>query len=208
MGFGCLFVGYFFANMMPPVGSPLSVAKLIGYPLMIAAFYRLAPFQKRFLYCFFASFATLPFAVYYAMIGLSQFGVISAYRFLGGTVYTVVDICYIAVSLTVHVLMLLAVVALMKELGHQALLTTAWRNLICSASYFVLRGLMLIPCAMQKYLLAITLLLWVFMLFMNLFMLFKCYRYICPEGDEDMSDPLKLELPKGYGEEGIDGEQK
>ena len=207
MGFGCLFIGYFFANMMPPAASPLSLAKLIGYPLMIAAFYRLAPYHKRFLYCFFASFATLPFAVYYGMIGLAQFSVIPTYWFLTGTFYTVVEICYIAVSLALHVLMLLAIIGLTEVLKHTTLLTAAWRSFVCACAYFLLRILMLIPCAMQKYLLAITLLLWLCMLFMNLFLLFKCYRYICAEGDDNVSDALKINpTMQGYGEEGNDGE--
>lgn len=207
MGFGCLFVGYFFATMMPPAGSPLSVAKLIGYPLMIAAFFRLAPYHKRFLHCFYASFASLPFAVYYGLFGLSEFNVIPKLWILGGTFYTVVDICYLAVSLLIHVLMLRAIIGLTAELQHTALQGNAWRNLVCVCLYFLLRGLMLIPCAMQKYLFAATVLLWLCMLFMNLFLLFKCYRYICPEGDETMSEPLSKALEqRSVSEEERDGD--
>ena len=207
MGFGCLFVGYFFANMMPPVGTPLSLAKLIGYPLMIAAFYRLAPYHKRFLHCFIASFATLPFAVYYGLLGLAEFKVMPQLWFLTGTFYTVVESCYLAVSALIHVLMLLAIFALTKELQHADLQGNALRCLICTGLYTVLRGLMLIPCAMQKYLFAATMLLWLCMLFMNLFLLFRCYRYICPEGDENMPEPLRIKRRVEEIEPAEEGEQ-
>ncbi len=202
MGFGCLLVGYFFANMMPPGGTPLSIAKLIGYPLMIAAFYRLAPYHKRFLYCFFASLATLPFAVYYALYALSVMGVVESYAFLSGTFYSVVGIVYLAVSLAVHLLMLLAVSALCRELGLTAIRGYAWRSVTFVAAYFLLRFVMMIPVAWLQKLLAPTLLVWLCMVFLNLFLIFKCYRHICPEGDEYMPDRTQ---PKKTGK-GIEDE--
>ena len=193
MGFGCLFIGYFFANMMPPVGSPLSITKLLGYPLMVAALYRLAPYHKRFLYSFFVSLAMLPFAVYYGMYGLYTFGVFPAYAFLSGTFYNVVHIVYLGVSLVLHVLLLLAIAGLSLELKQNELRTGAWRNMTFVGVYFLLRFLMLLPTPVMQRLVGAALLVWLAMIFMNLFLLFKCYRYICPEGDEDMPDrtPVK-----------------
>lgn len=193
MGFGCLFIGYFFANMMPPVGSPLSVLKLIGYPLMVAALYRLAPYHKRFLYCFILSLATLPFAVYYGMYGLSEFGAFPTHAFLSGTFYNVVQILYLAVSLALHVLLLLAVAGLSAELKLSQIRANAWRNLTFVGAYFLLRFLMMLPVSALQRLIGPTLLLWICMIFLNLYLLFRCYRYICPEGDEDMPDrqPVK-----------------
>lgn len=201
MGFGLLFVGYFFANMMPPGDSMLSLAKLIGYPLMIAAFYRLAPYHKRFLYCFFASFATIPFAIYHGMIGLFKLGVLSEYWFLTGSFHTVAEILHLAVSLVLHVMMLLAIAGLAGELKHTAIRTHAWRNFTFVAAYFLLRFVMMMPIQTLQRLFAPTLLLWLCMVILNLFLLFKCYRYICPEGDENMPEPIKLPLDTDEGAE-------
>ena len=66
MGFGWLIVGYFMVHIMA-VNSTFSVAMLLGYPLMIAGLFRLAPYQKRLFYAFCFSFFSLPFAVYYAL---------------------------------------------------------------------------------------------------------------------------------------------
>ena len=187
MGFGWLFLGYFFANMMPD-GSPLSFAKLIGYPLMIVGFYKLAAYHPRFRYCFYASFATVPFAVYYGMYGLARFGVFELFPFLSGTFYTVVDTCYLAVTLLLNALLLWAVAALTGELKLLTLQSSAWRNLIFVGIYYLLRVVMALPFPIQKYLIGPTLLLWLVTLFLILFLLFKCYRYICPEGDEAMPE--------------------
>lgn len=202
MGFGCLFIGYFFANMMPPVGSPLSVLKLIGYPLVVAALYRLAPYHKRFLYCFFVSLATLPFALYYGMFGLSSFGVFPAYAFLSGTFYNVVQIVYLTVSLAVHLLLLLAVAGLGAELKLSQIRANAWRNLTFVGAYFLLRVLMLLPVPALQRLIGPTLLIWICMIFLNLFLLFRCYRYICPEGDEDMPDRQPVKPTSRRSEDG------
>lgn len=201
MGFGCLFIGYFFANMMPPVGSPLSVMKIIGYPLMVAALYRLAPYHKRFFYSFFVSLATLPFAVYYGLFGLSAFGVFPAYAFLSGTFYNVVQILYLVVSLTLHILVLWAVAGLSAELKQAPIRTLAWRNVTFVGVYFLLRFLMLLPFPVLQRLIGPTLLIWLCMVFLNLFLLFRCYRYICPEGDEDMPDRESVKPKKKNSED-------
>ena len=96
MGFGWLMVGYLFANI------PLSFAKLLGYPLMIMALWRLAPYHSRFRYAFYSSFASLPFALYFSLSAFSQLGFLDL-TFLNGTVYNVVQWCYFAFSLFFHV---------------------------------------------------------------------------------------------------------
>lgn len=212
MGFGMLFVGYFFANMMPH-GSMLMAAKLIGYPLMIYAFYKLAPFHKRFLYCFYASFATLPFAVYFGLFGLSELGVLTKYWFLSnaGRFYVTVDVAYLTVSLVLHLLLLWAVSGLAKELQFQNILTFAYRNFTFVGVYFALRYALMLPFEKAQYLIGPTLILWLCMVFLNLFMLFKCYRFICPEGEDGGNDLQQLLSDKDAGrrrhaEEEDDGE--
>jgi hypothetical protein len=100
----------------------------------------------------------------------------------------VVQIVYLAVSLVLHVMILLAVAGLCKELKQIELRGNAYRNLIFVGAYFLLRLLMLLPAPALQRLIGVTLLIWLCMVFLDLFLLFRCYRYICPEGDEHMPD--------------------
>ena len=76
MGFGLLLIGYFFVAVVS-LFSPLSLAMLVGYPLMITALWRLAPYQRNFRTAFFFSFLSLPFAFYYALQALGEWGLLS-----------------------------------------------------------------------------------------------------------------------------------
>ena len=132
MGFGWVLAGYFFANIMA-VYSPLAVGMLVGYPLMIAGLYKLAPYHKRFYRCFIFSFFTLPFALY--------FGVYGAFRLVGaampalftGTVYDVTLIVYYTVSTAFQLLLLSGVAGLSAELGLTDLQSGALRDMILVA---------------------------------------------------------------------------
>ncbi|MBQ8357175.1 MAG: hypothetical protein IJX39_05135 [Clostridia bacterium] len=198
MGFGWLLIGYFFANVMS-LYSPLSFAMLAGYPMMIMGLYHLAPYHPRFRYTFYASFVSLPLAIYFALYGFSQMG-FGYFPFFTGTFYTVMEWCYFAFSLLFHALFLFAVAGLTRELGLIALEGNAWRNLIFVGTYYLLDGIARMPIpwimAHQGYFSLSLILLRICFILLNIYLIYKCYRYICPEGEENMPDKLSQKSKK------------
>lgn len=188
MGFGWLMVGYLFANI------PLSFAKLLGYPLMIMALWRLAPYHTRFRYAFYSSFASLPFALYFSLSAFSQLGFLDL-TFLNGTVYNVVQWCYFAFSLFFHVLLLYAITGLTAELGLTALQGNAWRNMVFVGLYYFVDGFARLPISwvstFRLYFVFVLIVLGFSYLLLDMYLIYKCYKYICPEGEDPSCDRLQ-----------------
>ena len=191
MGYGLLLIGYFFANILPVI-SFLSVAMPIGYGMMAVALFRLAPYEKRFLYAFYAALATLPAALYYAVYGLLQLGDGTVGLF-APTVFAVVQWVYFALSLGFVALLLWAQATFARDTELFSVQSNAWRNLTFVAIYHLLYlavsilnvcnvphvSAFVIPMTMLRYL----------CIFLNLWLFFKCYRYILPEGSEEAPLP-------------------
>ncbi len=184
MGFGWLLVGYFFVAVMS-IYSPLSFAMLAGYPMMIYALFQLAPYHRYFRANFFFSFLSLPFALYYALYGLGQMGfsVPSV-----GSVFETVEWIYFAFSLLFMAILLFAVFSLCRELGHARLLECATRSLIFFALAQVADLVGRLPVSFvrtyQGYFALPAVLLRLIVIFLNLYLMYQCYRYICPQGEE------------------------
>ena len=202
MGFGWLLVGYFFANVMS-LYSPLSFAMLAGYPMMIMGLWRLAPYHTRFRYAFYGSFISLPFAIYFSLYAFSQLG-FQEVAFLSGGFYSTVEWSYFAFSLLFHALLLYAIAGLTAELGLVALQGNAWRNLIFVVLYYLVDGFARLPIAwisaLQGYFSLVLILLRLSTLLLNMYLIFKCYRYICPE-EEDSSYKRQKKTSNQKGDE-------
>ena len=200
MGYGILLIGYFLANILPVI-SFLSLAMPIGYAVMAVALWRLAPYEKRFLYSFYAALAALPFALYYGVYGLLQL-LGGGEGFFAPVVFEVVSWVYFACSLAFTALLLWAQAAFAKESGLFSVQSNAWRNLTFVALYHLMylavsvlgacgvphTSAFVIPMTMLRYL----------CVFLNLWLFFKCYRYILPEGS-DAIEPAVEPTPKKKG---------
>ncbi len=199
MGFGWLFIGYFFVNIMA-LYSPLSVAMLVGYPLMICGLYRLAPYHRYFRFFFYYSFASLPFALYFSAYGLSQLLPALQLSVFAGGLHLAVEWLYFAFSLGFQVLLLLSVAGITAELGLLSIQSSAWRNMIMVGLYYLLDGFARLPIPwivshQGLFSLSLILLRLCYILF-NMYLIFKCYRHICPEEDRDMPDPVSKKKKK------------
>ena len=197
MGFGWLLIGYFFANVMS-LYSPLSFSMLAGYPMMVMGLWHLSPYHTRFRYAFFTSLLSIPFAVYFSLYAFSQLG-FQSFDFTSGSVYSAVELCYFVFSLVFYALLLYAIAGLAGELGLVALQGNAWRNLIFLVLYYMLDGFLRLPLSwltqVRMYFAIALILLRFSILFLNMYLIFKCYRYICPEG-EDQSCNRSKKTPK------------
>ncbi|MBE6701857.1 MAG: hypothetical protein E7585_00375 [Ruminococcaceae bacterium] len=190
MGFGLLLIGYFFANIMS-LYSTLSFSMLVGYPIMIYALWRLAPYHTRFRHSFYISFGALPFAVYFTVFAIMQWCGVQWALFEGVT-YGIFELGYFLFSLCFHFFLLYSVAGLAGELRFLVLQSGAWRNLIMMALYAVIDAISRLPipqiAANPAYFAIPVLLLKILFLFLNMWLFFQCYRKIAPE-DEDVRTP-------------------
>ena len=209
MGFGWLFVGYFFVAVVA-LYSPLSFAMLAGYPMMIYGLYQLAPYQRYFRVSFFFSFLSLPFAGYYAIYGLGQMGLPMPNV---GAIFASVEWVYFVFSLLFMALWLFAIFSLCRELTHARLFGCAARSLIFFAISQVVDFVGRLPVAFirenQGYFALPNILLRLIVIFLNLYLVYQCYHYICPQGEEfahlqadQHFDKLKREMKGGKNDAG------
>ena len=196
MGFGWLFLGYFFANIMEP-SSPLSFAMLAGYPMMIMGLWHLAHYHTRFFYTFFVSFASVPFALYYALCALEDFGLFALDFLHGAVLEALMQSGYSVFFLAFTLMVLYAIAGLCKELGLYSLMTTAWRNFLLIGIFGVFQALSMLPFLHGQAVFTVTLMVFrLICVVMNVLLCYKCYRYICPEGQEDNPAPSKKSFKK------------
>ena len=193
MGFGFLLTGYFFVSVIA-LFSPLAFVMLAGYPMMIFGLYRLAPYHKYLRVSFYASFFSLPFAVYYAVHAFSHFKFAVPAFFSGQTAQTV-EWLYFSFVLVFSVLWISAVAMLCRELVLAKLLGNAWRNLIILGATALIDLFVRLPIPFvqshQGYFAVPVLLLRFIIVFLNCMLVFGCYRIIRPEGEI-----VKREVPQ------------
>ena len=181
MGFGWFLIGYFFVCVVS-IYSPLSFAMLAGYPMMIYGLWQLAPYQRYFRVCFFFSFVSLPFALYYACYGLGQMGLAMP---AVGAIFATVEWIYFVFTLLFTALWLFAIYSLCRELCHQRTLAASIRAMIFFALTQVLDLVARLPVgAAARYFVLPAVLLRLITIFLNMYLIYLCYRYICPQGEE------------------------
>lgn len=187
MGTGLVFVGYFFANLVA-LFSPLAFVKLLGYPLMLLGLRRLRPYQSTFRVCYAVGYLSLPFAAYYTYTALLALGVPG--REVPSGLSTAVEWCYFVFFIAFELLLLLSYGRLSRELEHERTATPAFRNMIFVGLYalvYVVANLLDIAAsAVAKYFYLPLLLLRMLFLFLDLWLIYLCYRDIAPEESEQM----------------------
>lgn len=191
MGTGWLLVGYFFANMMP-IYSPLGFAKIVGYPMMLMGLFQLRAYHPWFRICYYLGYLSLPFAVFYTYQSLASFGL--AVPMPAQTIAAVTEWVYFAFCILFELAILYAIAKFSRELAHERTVTPAYRNMIFVALFAVLYTVASIPPIANsmagKYLALPTVFLRIAYLFLDMWLIFLCYRYICPEQSEILPESL------------------
>jgi hypothetical protein len=184
MGFGWFLVGYFFVSVVS-IYSPLSFAMLAGYPMMIYGLWQLAPYHRYLRVSFFSSFLCIPFALYYACYGFGEMGFAMP---AVDAVFATVEWIYFVFTLLFTALWLFAFFSLCKELYHQRLLACSIRSMIFFALAQLCDFTARLPIgfvqANSGYFALPAILLRLISIFLNLYLVYLCYRYICPQGEE------------------------
>lgn len=187
MGFGMLLIGYFLANILPVI-SAFSFAMLLGYPLLIAGLYRLAPYHKKFYYSMWVALPSPLFAMYYTVFGFATVGLLPSFAFLGGTVYLIVEWLYFSYTLLLNFMILWSVASFTGEMNLFSIQSSAWRNLTFTLIYHAVYLIIKLPIPLMlvhggAFALPVTLLRYL-CVFLNLWLFFLCYRNILPEESE------------------------
>ena len=186
MGFGWLMVGYFFVSTVA-LYSPLAMIMLIGYPMMIIGLRLLAPYHKYLKIAFFSSFFSLPFAVYFGLDAFGKVGLMPA--FLPAQMFATMEWLYFVFYFLFTALILFAITSLCGELSLSKWQETALRNLLVLGFTFALDLLIRLPIGfvaqISGYVGLLVLILRLATVFLNLYLIFGCYRFICPEGTEE-----------------------
>ena len=183
MGFGLLLIGYFFTTVMPVI-SIFSAAMLLGYPLISRGLYCLSPYHKRFHLAFYVSLPMTLFGLYYTLSSFVKAGLFEADLLFGGTVFTVVEWIYFVYSFLLIALILWALASLAAEMKLYSVQSNAWRNLTFLALYQLIYFIIKLPIPhASAFVLPITLLRYL-CIFLNVWLFFRCYRFILPEGSD------------------------
>ena len=187
MGFGWLMVGYFFTFVIS-LYSPLSFAMLAGYPMMIVGLGYLAPYHPQLKRTFFISFLSIPFALYYSFYAFSQLGIGASMPIFTGMMWQIAEWAYFIFSVLFMLMLLRAIAALCGELELVRWQINAMRNLLVIGIMYlfdlVARLQLPFMWGLNGYLVLLSLLLRILLIFMNLYLIYGCYRHICPEGEE------------------------
>jgi hypothetical protein len=204
MGFGLLFVGYFMATFMSmsPLGGYL--IRLVGYAIILLSALKLKRYNKDFQYLFIgASLMTLVSVV----IALSIiFDDITTVSLFSENIKNIIGhgerIGYVLFTLS----MCAPIRSIAKETEVEKIAVASVRNFIFTVMYFVLYLIAYIPLPFvndyKKYFGTPVFVLYIVIIFMNLFMLFSCYAKICDESDVEMAQkPSRFAFVNRFREE-------
>lgn len=189
MGFGILFIGYlltFFLSLVPVFGF---VVRLAGCALMAIALLRLREYGREFRYPLWASYLLMVYCIYsFVSNGLDELAIEKPAFF---------DILAKAepwVSLftatVLNAALLYAVYVIASRLELPKIRNAAIRNAIIVTIYFIIGVLYVSPLSKNenfvKYIGLPMILLQIIWIILDLAVIFSCYMYICPVGDEEM----------------------
>lgn len=188
MGFGLLFIGYLLTFLFS-LNSFGFIFRLLGYALMASSLIRLRDFEPRFTYPLCGSFILI-------LTGISDFISEGAAKldivlpaFMSSISAVVIWVELIA-SVAFNLTLLYAIAALARRLGLNKQSSSAIRNMVPTGIYFILEIIGMGPlsgnASFIKYFGLISLLIMLVWIVLNLILIFSCYMYICPAGDEDM----------------------
>ncbi len=193
MGFGLLFIGYFFLLSLPYNGIDI-LPDIIGFVLMYLALRKLNFYCRDNRHFKYARITTIPCAV--LSLALLAVAITNFFAELPSALHTILQTAY-AVAIGIYELfLLLGIFRLAKEIELPKLAARAQRMLTLTAVYY-LSELLIMSGVLSDYLtsidptitnylsFALYLLGYIWML-CTLALIFTCYMRICLEGDEEM----------------------
>ena len=188
MGFGILFVGYILSFFVSLVNYGY-IIRLAGYALMAIALIKIREYGREFTYPLIGSLILTAYGIYdviYQGAGLLSIKLPDVMQNAAG----VMSIVNIVLIVAFNLALLWAIYSITRRLELFKQRNAAVRNAIFIVLYFILNVLGMGPLKSNeiytKYFGLPTLLLQLAWIILVAILIFSCYMYICPEGDEDM----------------------
>lgn len=190
MGFGLLFLGYLIAFLLY-LNPYAAVTRLVGYCVIFAALTKLRRHNRWFAFSQTAAIPLMVLALVDSVIDIITRimgeGTPAAMTAATGGIETAMTL----LLLVFHACLLMAVYTIAQDTELPSLATAARRNLVLIAAYAVLHGIWSLPVQLgDSYTVTLSLMVFVLQLIWtvaNLILIFRCYMWICLEGDEDMA---------------------
>ena len=190
LGFGVLFFGYLTTYLLS-FNPYAALTRLAGYLIIFAALSRLRRHNVWFAYSRLADIPLLLLALVDTVVDL-------AIRIMGEQAPAMLETAVEPISgamtlfaLVFHVFLLMALYTIAVDTGLPKLARHARLNLVLMAAYALLHVIWLLPvdlaASYTKTLSIMLLLLRLIWTLTNLALIFRCYMWICLEGDEDMA---------------------
>ncbi|MBR7184475.1 MAG: hypothetical protein IKD37_02585 [Clostridia bacterium] len=190
MGFGILFLGYLITYLLS-LNPFAALTRLCGYIIMFAALTMLRRHNRWFAY---AQLTGIPLALLALINTAADF----ASRAAGGATPDVLartagplESAMTIFVLVFHFFLLFAIYAIAAETELPRLARAARMNLLLIIAYGILHGIWLLPLSIgDSYTQTLGFMVFVLQLLWtacNLVLIFRCYMWICLEGDEDMA---------------------
>ncbi len=193
MGFGILLLGYPLI-LSVTLHSMGFCFEILGYLIMFRALTVLSEYGKYFRYAKYAVSALIPFGAFSLILQcFSWFGADGLYDKVSSIVSVPYSILLAVGLLVFHMLLLLAVKTIAREVDLPKLVTEASRNMVVTWLYFgaaTVSAFLNIPSVTDVLpyykLLGYVSMFGVIWILLNAKMIFVCYMRICLPGDEDM----------------------
>ena len=198
MGFGILFIGYFFTMNIKLRGYDVP-PDFIGYMIMIYACNKLSDYSSFFR-------KTSKILIVMALLSAAYSGTqlyTNVFGELPELIPNILIISKLMLSIVMHYFLLNAIIEISEDVGRKKIAGKCRRNLYITWFLLILQTVSSLPVFQfegQAYYL-ISIFIANFAVLLNSIQIFSCYMWICYEGDEEMDaentiDPLAKMINK------------
>ncbi len=198
MGFGILFLGYCIAAIFSMLGTYSFIGMLIGYVMMFWALSELRKYGPAFLYAIIACVLMIFCSFYESFAGIDTLlglGMLANMEWLSRAF----EIIEFAIELIFNLALLYGIADLARRVDFPDIRVKAFRNMIFVGIYNLFQLFLFLPFDFIQndlsFLYSLLVILMLVYTVLNLALIFKCYAFICPQGDEEMErKPSRFEF--------------
>lgn len=191
MGFGLLFTGYAIANIFT-LTSYSFIGMLLGYFIIFCALYELRKYCPTFLYSLIITVVMIFCSFFECFKGLDTlmaWGVL----YEGALISQIFEFAEFGLALLFNLTLLYGIADMGRRVELDDVRSKAYRNMIFVIIYYAYQLFLFLPLAFirqeKAFLMSLLMILLLTYTVINLALIFRCYAFICPQGDEDM--PVK-----------------
>lgn len=191
MGYGLLFIGYAVAFLMS-FNSFGFIFRAVGSLLALCGLKKLCQFETKYNFCYLSVWAMCLAAMAEGIVFL-----LGDYMTLPENLQSYVSMAFYLFSVPFHLIFYRATCAISKEVGLDRISVKSARNAVffwimvfLALSTFVSHAF---GWTFINYLFGATLIGLLLLIFLNLWLIYSCYKNICEEGDEEnAAKPSKI----------------